>query len=248
MSATPIPQTLAKTLYGDLDIVTIKSVPRGRKPVQTFVVPDAKRSDMEAYIEKKITGENAQVYYVVPRIETVDEFEKIKDLRETFASLERGLLAAIPKTMVHGKMKSHEKQTQFRRFADGEVRLLASTSLIEVGIDVSQATVIVIENAERFGLSQLHQLRGRVGRGSIAGYCFLMTGDSLNEDGRKRLEKFCKTHDGFEIADLDLELRGPGDVIGYRQSGWDELQMADIVKDADLFREIQEELDTFLAR
>jgi len=248
MSATPIPQTLAKTLYGDLDITTIRSLPEGRQPVSTHIVPEAKRADMEQYIAGQIGREGKQAYYLVPRIESCDEGEKMRDINDVFASLERGPLASTPKAMIHGRMKSEEKDEVMRKFGRGEVKLLIATTLIEVGIDVEAATLMVIENAERFGLSQLHQLRGRVGRGKKQGYCFLMTGQQIDEDCRRRLESFCMMHDGFAIAELDLRLRGPGDVVGYRQTGWEDLKAADIVRDADLFKEIQEEVDRLLER
>jgi ATP-dependent DNA helicase RecG len=189
----------------------------------------------------------SQAFYVVPRIDSVtDEIKGMKDIETVMKDLERGVLSAVPRAAIHGKIDAEEKERIMRRFAAGEIRLLVATTVVEVGIDVPNATVMIIEHADRFGLSQLHQLRGRVGRGPKKGYAFLLSTIADTEQAYKRLKKFCAVHDGFEIAELDLALRGPGEVSGFRQSGWDELQIADILRDADLFREIQEELDMLL--
>jgi ATP-dependent DNA helicase RecG len=247
MSATPIPQTLAKTVYGDLDIVTIPSLPARRNPVSTHVVPEEKRSAMDLFVKKELMENGSQAFYVVPRIDSVtDEIKGMKDIETVMKDLERGVLSAVPRAAIHGKIDAEEKARIMRRFAAGEIRLLVATTVVEVGIDVPNATVMIIEHADRFGLSQLHQLRGRVGRGPKKGYAFLLSTIADTEQAHKRLKKFCAVHDGFEIAELDLALRGPGEVSGFRQSGWDELQIADILRDADLFREIQEELDMLL--
>jgi ATP-dependent DNA helicase RecG len=246
MSATPIPQTLAKTLYGDLDIVTIGSLPHGRQPVRTHIVPEAKRADMQSYISRECMQHGAQVFYLVPRIDVHEDDARIKDIQTVFNSLNTGALGDIRKEMIHGKMSGDEKARIMHGFESGEIQLLVATTLVEVGIDVPNATIMVIENAERFGLSQLHQLRGRAARGTRRGYCFLLPAEALNEQSTARLKKFCATHDGFEIADYDLDFRGPGDIVGFRQSGWDDLKVADILNDAGLFREIQQEIDTIL--
>jgi len=248
MSATPIPQTLAKTLYGDLDIVTIESPPADRLPVETHLVPEKKRAEMEKFILREIEEHGALAYCVVPRIEQDEDSSVIKDAETTFAGLGRGIFGRIPAACLHGRMSSEEKDRVMLSFAAGKVKLLVSTSVIEVGVDVPRATVMIIENAERFGLAQLHQLRGRVGRGSQKSYCFLLTGCPEENATMERLSFFCKNHDGFRIAEMDLTLRGPGEVAGVRQTGWEDLRLADMVRDAGLFREIQEEIETVALR
>jgi ATP-dependent DNA helicase RecG len=246
MSATPIPQTLAKTLYGDLDLVSVRSLPAGRQPVSTHLVPEHKRHDMEIFILNEILQNHARVFCVVPRIDTIDDIPEIKDTATVFAAFRKGPLAGIPMATLHGKTDAHEKERCMADFAEGRTKLLIATTVIEVGIDVPDATIMIIENAERFGLSQLHQLRGRVGRGEKKAYAFLLTNSNENDPATDRLKRFCTMHDGFAIADLDLTLRGPGEVTGARQSGWDDLKIADIMTDADTFREIQEDLDQIL--
>jgi ATP-dependent DNA helicase RecG len=250
MSATPIPQTLAKTLYGDLEIVTLEKGPAGRLPVSTHIVPETKRYAMEEFVLGQIQKENTQVYYVVPRIEKDDDFENapVKDVETTFKALTHGVFSSTPAAFLHGKMSADEKEKIMDNFASGISKLLVATSVIEVGLDIPNATIIIIENAERFGLAQLHQLRGRVGRGSKKSFCFLLSSKSTDEKAIERLSIFCKHHDGFKIAEMDLEFRGPGQITGFKQSGWDDLLMADIVKDAPIFREIQQNLDIILQR
>lgn len=247
MSATPIPQTLAKTLYGDLDIVTIRSLPKGRQKVSTHIVPEEKRKDMEQFILRELTQNGSQAFCIVPRIDCEDDYGEIKDVHSVYGAMKGGTFAGIPVAAIHGKLDSVEKETSMQAFAEGRIKLLIATTVVEVGIDVPNATIMIVENAERFGLSQLHQLRGRVGRGDKKAYTFLLANPTENEITEKRLKRFCTNHDGFTIADLDLTLRGPGEVAGFRQSGWSELKIADILKDADTFREIQEELDNLLA-
>jgi ATP-dependent DNA helicase RecG len=246
MSATPIPQTLAKTLYGDLDIVTIMKPPPGRHPVETHCVPESKRQDMERFLLKKIKEDGAAAFYVVPRIEHDESLDTIRDAESAFAELRKGAFAGVPCGCLHGRMSSDEKGRVMTSFAAGGIKLLVSTSVVEVGIDVPRATVMVIENAERFGLAQLHQLRGRVGRGNEKSYCFLLTSPGVDSAAAERLSFFSRHHDGFKIAEMDLTLRGPGEVAGFRQTGWEDLQLADIVRDAGLFREIQAEIDAVL--
>ncbi len=244
MSATPIPQSLAMTLYGDLEIVTIKRGPAGRIPVSTHIVPEYKRADMENYIADQLRKSNAQAYYVVPRIESDESEEPIlKDTFSTFSQLTQHRFNDIACGFIHGKVDYEQKQSVMSEFSQGKIKLLVSTSVIEVGIDVSDASIIVIENADRFGLAQLHQLRGRVGRGSTKSYCFLLISDNADQLVRKRLSLFCSNHNGFEIAELDLQNRGPGEVSGKKQSGWADLKMVDIIKDIQLFKEIQNELE-----
>lgn len=244
MSATPIPQSLAMTLYGDLEIVTINKAPAGRLPVSTHIVPDFKRADMENFIAGQLRNSNTQAYYVVPRIESDESDEPVlKDISSTFSNLTQHRFADIPSGFIHGKLDYEKKQSVMEQFSLGKVKLLVSTSVIEVGIDVPEASIIVIENADRFGLAQLHQLRGRVGRGNKKSYCFLMISGQADQLAEKRLSMFCKNHNGFKIAELDLQNRGPGEISGLRQSGWDDLIMADIINDIQLFKEIQNELE-----
>jgi len=246
MSATPIPQTLAKTLYGDLDIVTILKPPIGRHPVETHCVPEGKRDAMERFVLNEIRERGAAAYWVVPRIEQDGSLETLRDVETAFAALMKGTFADIPCGCLHGRMTSVEKERVMKSFAAGAIRLLVSTTVVEVGVDVPHATIMIIENAERFGMAQLHQLRGRVGRGSAKSYCFLLTPFETDGGTSERLSFFCGHHDGFKIAEMDLTLRGPGEVAGFRQTGWEDLQLADIVRDAELFREIQEEIEKML--
>lgn len=244
MSATPIPQTLAQTLYADLDIVTIRQPPAGRSAISTHIVPLPKRNDMEQFVLNEINN-GAQAYCIVPRIEqSEDEDSKleIKDLESTYDMLTKGTFSSVVAAHLHGKLSSDEKEQVMNKFVNGSIKLLIATSVIEVGIDVPNASIIIIENAERFGLAQLHQLRGRVGRGQKKSYCFLLLSEYADISAKERISLFCKFNDGFKIAELDLKLRGPGEVIGFRQSGWDELKFADIIKDAFLFKEIQLDL------
>ena len=243
MSATPIPQTLAKTLYGDLDIVTIEKPPQGRLPVASRLVPEEKRAEMERFIRKTIVEQGGAVYWVVPRIEQDDTAEIVKDARSVFELLLKGPFNGMPVGCLHGLMSDDEKERVIQSFITGTIQILVTTTVIEVGVDIPRATCMVIENAERFGMAQLHQLRGRVGRGGGKSWCFLLSPLAGDPDASGRLCYFCGHTDGFDIADKDLEIRGPGEVAGFRQTGWDDLKMADIVRDASLFREIQEEIE-----
>lgn len=233
MTATPIPRTLAMTVYGDLDISIIDELPKGRKPIITRHLFEKNRLGMFGFMQKEITA-GRQVFVVYPLIK---ESEKM-DLFDLMAGYD--LMAdvfPIPKYqigIVHGKMKNEEKDFVMNRFVKGEINILLSTTVIEVGIDVPNASVMVIENAERFGLSQLHQLRGRVGRGADQSYCLLMTKHELSTESKQRLKAMTETNDGFEIANIDLKLRGPGDMQGTRQSGDLDFKLADLVKDEKL--------------
>ena len=238
MTATPIPRTLAMTLYGDLDVSVIDELPPGRKPIVTLHQFDSHRASLYASIRKQL-AEGRQVYIVYPLIK---ESEKI-DLK----NLEEGYLhicEAFPHCRVckvHGKMKAAEKDAQMQLFVSGEAQIMVATTVIEVGVNVPNASVMVIENAERFGLSQLHQLRGRVGRGADQSFCILVTGFKLAEDTRKRIEIMVRTNDGFEIAEADLKLRGPGDLEGTQQSGVAfDLKIADIARDGQLLQYVRE--------
>ena len=238
MTATPIPRTMAMTLYGDLDVSVIDELPPGRKPIVTLHQYDSRRMSLYQSVRRQI-AEGRQVYIVYPLIK---ESEKI-DLK----NLEEGYLHICEEfpdckvCKVHGKMKPAEKDAQMQLFASGEAQIMVATTVIEVGVNVPNASVMVIENAERFGLSQLHQLRGRVGRGADQSYCILVTGYKLAEDTRKRLEIMVRTNDGFEIAEADLKLRGPGDLEGTQQSGIAfDLKIADIARDGQLLQYVRE--------
>lgn len=233
MTATPIPRTLAMTLYGDLDVSVIDELPPGRKPIKTIHQYDSKRGPLYSGIRQQIQ-EGRQVYIVYPLISESEKMEDIKNLEDGYKHIQE-VFPEYKISMVHGKMKSAEKDAEMAKFASGETQILVATTVIEVGVNVPNASVMVIENAERFGLSQLHQLRGRVGRGADQSYCILVTGFKLSEDTRKRISIMTSTSDGFEIAEADLKLRGPGDLEGTQQSGVAfDLKIADITRDGQL--------------
>ncbi|MBT8258644.1 MAG: ATP-dependent DNA helicase RecG [Bacteroidia bacterium] len=233
MTATPIPRTLAMSVYGDLDVSVIDELPAGRKPVKTVHRYDNNRLKVLRFIRDEI-HKGRQVYIVYPLIQESETLD-YKDLMDGYAGIERD----FPKpdyqvSIVHGKMKSADKDFEMQRFVNGETQIMVATTVIEVGVDVPNATVMVIESAERFGLSQLHQLRGRVGRGGEQSYCILMTSHKLSQDSRTRIETMVSTNDGFNIAEVDLKLRGPGDLMGTQQSGVLNLKIANLIKDKDI--------------
>jgi ATP-dependent DNA helicase RecG len=233
MTATPIPRTLAMSLYGDLDISVIDELPPGRKPIQTVHRFDSNRLKVWKFLKDEI-AKGRQVYIVYPLINE-SSTQDYKDLMDGYESISRDFpLPQYSISIVHGQMKPAEKEAEMQRFVAGKTNIMVATTVIEVGVNVPNASVMVIESAERFGLSQLHQLRGRVGRGADQSYCILMTGFKLSNDSKTRLETMCKTNDGFEIAEVDLKLRGPGDILGTQQSGILNLQIADLVKDRDI--------------
>ncbi|MBC34755.1 MAG: ATP-dependent DNA helicase RecG [Bacteroidetes bacterium] len=235
MTATPIPRTLAMTLYGDLDLSIIDELPPGRKPIKTAHYYDSKRLKLFGFMRDQIK-QGRQIYIVYPLIKESEKLD-LKDLQDGYESISRAFpLPDYAVSVVHGKMKAPEKEYEMQRFIKGETQIMVSTTVIEVGIDVPNASVMVIENAERFGLSQLHQLRGRVGRGAEQSYCILMSDVKLTSDGKKRMETMVRTTDGFEIAEADLKLRGPGDMQGTQQSGVLDLHIADIVKDEKILK------------
>ncbi len=230
MTATPIPRTLAMTLFGDLSVSIIDELPKNRKPIDTLHFYDKSRLQIQGIMKKQI-DKGRQVYVVFPLIEESVNLD-LKHLQEGYESLSHDFpLPHYAISVVHGKMKPLEKQFEMERFKKGETNILISTTVIEVGVDVPNATVMVIEDAQRFGLLQLHQLRGRVGRGSDQSFCVLVTGYDLTQDGKDRIQAMLNTNDGFEIANLDLKIRGPGDIEGTRQSGLLDLKLADISKD-----------------
>lgn len=235
MTATPIPRTLAMSLYGDLDISVIDELPPGRKMVKTVHRYDSNRLKVFRFLKEEIK-KGRQVYIVYPLIQE-SEVMDYKDLMDGYESVVREFpIPDYQVSIVHGKMKPADKDYEMDRFVKGETQLMVATTVIEVGVNVPNASVMVIESAERFGLSQLHQLRGRVGRGADQSYCILMTGHKLSSDAKTRLETMVRTSDGFEIAEVDLKLRGPGDLMGTQQSGILNLKIADIVKDNDILK------------
>lgn len=246
MTATPIPRTLAMTLYGDLDVSVIDELPPGRKPIATIHQFDNRRESLYQSVRKQI-DEGRQIYIVYPLIEESEKID-LKNLEEGYLHIcETFSDCKICK--VHGKMKPAEKDAQMQLFASGQAQIMVATTVIEVGVNVPNASVMIIENAERFGLSQLHQLRGRVGRGAEQSYCILVTGYKLAEDTRKRLEIMVRTNDGFEIAEADLKLRGPGDLEGTQQSGVAfDLKIADIAKDGQLLQYVREVAQTIIEK
>lgn len=238
MTATPIPRTLAMTLYGDLDVSVIDELPPGRKPIQTIHQFDNRRASLYASIRKQI-AEGRQIYIVYPLIKESEKMD-IKNLEEGY-ELVCSEFPDCRVSKVHGKMKPAEKDAEMQRFVNGETQIMVATTVIEVGVNVPNASVMVIENAERFGLSQLHQLRGRVGRGADQSYCILVTSYKLSEETRKRLQIMVDTNDGFEIAEADLKLRGPGDLEGTQQSGVAfDLKIADVARDGQLLQYVRE--------
>lgn len=238
MSATPIPRSLAMTIYSDLDISVIRELPAGRKPVRTAVRTDREREKVYRFIDESVK-KGEQVYVIFPLIEE-SELMDLKDATMGFEKLKRRF-PHISIRLLHGRMSSEEKEEVMNAFAGGSVSLLVSTTVIEVGVDVPNATIMLIEHAERFGLSQLHQLRGRIGRGNQQSYCILMPGARISTQGRYRLKKLVETTDGFEIAEADLKLRGPGDFLGTKQSGLPEFKYADIVDDRLLLEQAKNE-------
>ena len=246
MSATPIPRTLALILYGDLDVSVIDQLPPGRKPIETYAVTSAYYPRLYAFIRKQVEA-GRQVYIVCPMVSENDDLpDERKAVTEYAQKLQSEIFPDLKVAYVHGKMKSREKDTVMSAFAAGETNILVSTTVIEVGVDVPNASLMVVENAERFGLSQLHQLRGRVGRGQHQSYCVLVS-DNKNDETRQRLRAMTKTADGFKIAEEDLRLRGPGDFFGLRQHGLPGLRVADIGCDTRLLTEAQTAAEELLA-
>jgi ATP-dependent DNA helicase RecG len=241
MTATPIPRTLAMTLYGDLEVSVIDELPPGRKPVKTLHYTDAKRNVVFSLMREQIK-KGRQVYVVYPLIKESEKLENLKDLEDGYESIVRAFPPPEYVTVVvHGQMKPEDKDYSMNLFAQGKAHIMVATTVIEVGVNVPNATVMVIESAERFGLSQLHQLRGRVGRGADESYCILVSQVKLTKESRKRLETMVTTNDGFKIAEVDLQLRGPGDIAGTMQSGMPfDLKMANLATDGQLIQHVRQ--------
>ncbi|MBQ7726876.1 MAG: DEAD/DEAH box helicase, partial [Clostridia bacterium] len=231
MSATPIPRTLGLIIYGDLDVSILDEIPRGRQKIATYCVDSSYRERIYRFLLKQLR-EGRQAYVVCPLVEE-EENSDLQSAEEYYENLKDGPFSSYSVGLLHGKMRPKDKETVMRRFAAGEIGLLVSTTVVEVGVDVPNATVMLIENAERFGLSQLHQLRGRVGRGVYASTCILIS-DSRSKDTLARLRIIQNHHDGFVIADEDLKLRGPGDFLGNRQHGLPEMRIADLFADREI--------------
>jgi ATP-dependent DNA helicase RecG len=233
MTATPIPRTLAMTFYGDLDVSIIDELPPGRKPIQTIHRRENHRPKLLQFIKEQISL-GRQIYIVYPLIQESEKLD-FKNLQEGFELITEAFPAPqYAVSMVHGKLKPAEKEAEMQRFVKGETQIMVATTVIEVGVNVPNASVMVIESSERFGLSQLHQLRGRVGRGAEKSYCILMTGDKLSKESMKRMDTMVMTNDGFQISEVDLQLRGPGDLMGTQQSGVLNLKLADLSRDGQI--------------
>ena len=239
MTATPIPRTLAMTIYGDLDVSIIDELPPGRKPVVTLHKYDNQTTSLYTGIRQQI-HQGRQVYIVFPLIKESEKTD-LKNLEAGYEAL-KDIFPEFRMSKIHGQMKSKEKEEEMQRFVKGETQILVATTVIEVGVNVPNASVMVILDAQRFGLSQLHQLRGRVGRGADQSYCILVTHHKLADDTKKRIDIMCDTNDGFEIAEADLKLRGPGDLEGTQQSGIAfDLKIADIARDGQLVQLARDE-------
>ena len=235
MTATPIPRTLAMSVYGDLDISVIDELPPGRKEIKTVLRSDANRLNVFRFMQDEI-AKGRQVYIVYPLIQESEKMD-YKDLMDGYESIARSFpLPEYQISIVHGQMKAADKDYEMQRFVEGKTHIMVATTVIEVGVNVPNASVMIIESAERFGLSQLHQLRGRVGRGADQSYCILMSGKKRSQEAQTRLQTMVQTNDGFEIAEVDLRLRGPGDLMGTQQSGVLQLKIADILKDQDILK------------
>jgi ATP-dependent DNA helicase RecG len=244
MSATPIPRTLSMSYYADLDVSVIDELPPGRTPITTKLLADSRRDEVIAGVRDACL-QGQQVYWVCPLIEESEALEDIQTALDTHATLSASL-PELTVGLVHGRLKPAEKQVVMQQFVEGKVNLLVATTVIEVGVDVPNASLMVIEHAERFGLSQLHQLRGRVGRGAAKSACILLYQKPLSETARARLKVIYENTDGFEIARADLHLRGPGEFLGVRQSGVPMLKIADLERDADLLEEARTLADILL--
>jgi ATP-dependent DNA helicase RecG len=239
MTATPIPRTLALTLYGDLDISVLDELPPGRTPVVTRSVPDERSPEVWEFVGKQIAAGH-QAYVVYPVIEENEETE-IKAAKQMHRQLREKIFPKLHVGLLHGRLDADEKEHIMREFQQGKIEILVATTVVEVGVDVPNATVMVIEHADRFGLAQLHQLRGRIGRGAARSYCLLIRGAKVSEEGERRLDTMVRSNDGFQIAELDLELRGPGEFFGTKQAGIPSFRVANIIRDHELLEAAKRE-------
>jgi ATP-dependent DNA helicase RecG len=239
MTATPIPRTLALTDYSELDVSKIPDLPPGRTPVRTWVKPESRRDEIYQVIRDQLDA-GRQAYVIYPLVEESEKID-LKSATEMADHLQAEVFPAYRVALLHGRMKGDAKERVMQAFVAGRIHILVATTVVEVGVDVPNASIMVVEHAERFGLSQLHQLRGRVGRGQWESHCFLLYQSPWTDDARERLSAMAKTSDGFEIAERDLELRGPGDFFGTRQSGLPTLRTGDLVRDRDIMEEAHNE-------
>jgi ATP-dependent DNA helicase RecG len=236
MTATPIPRTLALTLYGDLDVSVLDELPPGRTPIVTRRVSDERSEEVWGFVRKQVAAGH-QAYIVYPVIEEAEDAEAGKQLKaaiKMYDEMRKKIFPDLKVGLLHGRMDSDDKESVMRRFQSGDVQVLVSTTVIEVGVDVPNANIMVVEHAERFGLSQMHQLRGRIGRGSAKSYCVLMTGGKVSPEAEQRLDAMVRTNDGFEISELDLQLRGPGEFFGTKQAGMPDFRVANLIRDREL--------------
>ena len=245
MTATPIPRTLALTLYGDLDLSVLNELPPGRTPIVTRRISDERSSEVWDFVRKQANAGH-QAYVVYPVIEENQETE-LKAALKMYKELSNKTFADLKVGLLHGRLDPELKEQVMRMFQRGELNILVATTVIEVGVDVPNATLMVVEHAERFGLSQLHQLRGRIGRGAAKSFCVLMTGGKISEEGERRLDAMVRTNDGFEIAELDLELRGPGEFFGTRQAGMPDFRVANLIRDRELLEAAKREAAVVVA-
>ena len=245
MTATPIPRSLAMTVYGDLDVSVIDELPPGRTPVETKVFGEDQRGEVKQLISREVRA-GRQVYVVYPLVEESEKID-LRDATQRYEYLRDKVFPKLTVGLLHGKMKPAEKDEVMRRFVAGEIRSV-STTVIEVGVDVPNASVMVVEHAERFGLSQLHQLRGRVGRGAELSYCLLLTSDNKTSVAEQRLGIMARTTDGFVVAEKDLELRGPGELLGTKQAGLPEFRIGNLVRDLQILEAARKEAEYYLAQ
>jgi ATP-dependent DNA helicase RecG len=244
MTATPIPRTLALTLYGDLDVSVIRDMPPGRVPTRTSAKPESRREDVYAFVREQLDA-GRQVYGIYPLVEESEKVD-LKAATAMFDHLSQDVFPQYRVGLLHGRMKADAKDRVMKAFAAGEIQMLVSTTVVEVGVDVANASVMLVEHAERFGLSQLHQLRGRVGRDQHQSYCVLLYQAPLSDEARERLRAMTETTDGFEIAERDLSLRGPGDFFGTRQAGLPTFRSIDLVRDRQVLEAARREVDEWM--
>lgn len=247
MSATPIPQTLALTVFGDLDISTIRTMPEGRKSIKTYLSVMGHEANVYEAVRKELQA-GRQAYFVYPRISEENQDKSLKSAQEMFTFLSNKVYPEYKCALVHGKTEETEQNALLDSFRDGTTNILVATTVVEVGVDVPNATCMVIEHADRFGLAELHQLRGRVGRGSAQSYCFLIYGKNITQTGIERLKALHETTDGFKIAEEDLKLRGPGEVSGTVQSGYLTLNIADLARDKEVLKTARLDAISFLQK